>query len=213
MALPGGGKDLDRPGRRTLRGIDLDFSRVTAPIAGRIGSANVTEGALVTAADATPLAADRVGRHEGLEPVGLGTGAGIGGAGLLHGRLRGTGGSARHPPPPPDRPGLFARHRTDRRANRIGQCRVGRHEGLEPVGLGTGAGIGGAGLLHGRLRGVGLGAIGGGVTAADELPGRVVAFRTAEIRPQVGGIIQRRLFEQGAAAGPPGPRGLRRNSR
>ncbi len=33
----------------------------------------------------------------------------------------------------------------------------------------------------------------------DELPGRVVAFRTAEIRPQVGGIIQRRLFEQGAA--------------
>ncbi|WP_322966219.1 efflux RND transporter periplasmic adaptor subunit [Sphingomonas fuzhouensis] len=37
------------------------------------------------------------------------------------------------------------------------------------------------------------------VTAADELPGRVVAFRTAEIRPQVGGIVQRRLFEQGAA--------------
>ena len=44
--------------RATLRRrrIDLDFSRVTAPIAGRIGSANVTEGALVTAADATPLA-------------------------------------------------------------------------------------------------------------------------------------------------------------
>ncbi|NNG50690.1 efflux RND transporter periplasmic adaptor subunit [Sphingomonas sanguinis] len=40
------------------------------------------------------------------------------------------------------------------------------------------------------------------VTAADELPGRVVAFRTAEIRPQVGGIIQRRLFEQGAAVRP-----------
>ncbi|CDO36739.1 MULTISPECIES: efflux RND transporter periplasmic adaptor subunit [Novosphingobium] len=37
------------------------------------------------------------------------------------------------------------------------------------------------------------------VTAVDELPGRVVAYRTAEIRPQVGGIIQRRLFEQGAA--------------
>ncbi|WP_320450806.1 efflux RND transporter periplasmic adaptor subunit [Sphingomonas sp. CFBP8993] len=37
------------------------------------------------------------------------------------------------------------------------------------------------------------------VTATDELPGRVVAFRTAEIRPQVGGIVQRRLFEQGAA--------------
>lgn len=33
----------------------------------------------------------------------------------------------------------------------------------------------------------------------DELPGRVVAFRTAEIRPQVGGIVQRRWFEQGAA--------------
>lgn len=36
------------------------------------------------------------------------------------------------------------------------------------------------------------------VTAVDELPGRVVAWRTAEIRPQVGGIVQRRLFEQGA---------------
>jgi multidrug efflux system membrane fusion protein len=32
---------------------------------------------------------------------------------------------------------------------------------------------------------------------ADELPGRVVAFRVAEIRPQVNGVIQRRLFEQG----------------
>lgn len=32
----------------------------------------------------------------------------------------------------------------------------------------------------------------------DELPGRVAAVRTAEIRPQVGGIIQRRLFDQGA---------------
>lgn len=36
------------------------------------------------------------------------------------------------------------------------------------------------------------------VTVADELPGRVVAWRVAEIRPQVGGIVQRRLFEQGA---------------
>lgn len=36
------------------------------------------------------------------------------------------------------------------------------------------------------------------VTLADDLPGRVAAVRTAEIRPQVGGIIQRRLFEQGA---------------
>lgn len=36
------------------------------------------------------------------------------------------------------------------------------------------------------------------IAVADELPGRVVAYRTAEIRPQVGGIIQRRLFEQGS---------------
>ena len=36
------------------------------------------------------------------------------------------------------------------------------------------------------------------VTLADELPGRVAAYRTAEIRPQVGGIIQKRLFEQGS---------------
>lgn len=38
----------------------------------------------------------------------------------------------------------------------------------------------------------------GAVDVSDELPGRVAAWRTAEIRPQVGGIIQRRLFEQGA---------------
>ncbi|NKI73916.1 efflux RND transporter periplasmic adaptor subunit [Dickeya sp. CFBP 2040] len=36
------------------------------------------------------------------------------------------------------------------------------------------------------------------ITLTDDLPGRVTAVRTAEIRPQVGGIIQRRLFEQGA---------------
>ncbi|SLM62695.1 MULTISPECIES: efflux RND transporter periplasmic adaptor subunit [Dickeya] len=36
------------------------------------------------------------------------------------------------------------------------------------------------------------------VTLKEELPGRVTALRTAEIRPQVSGIIQRRLFEQGA---------------
>jgi len=43
------------------------------------------------------------------------------------------------------------------------------------------------------------------VALADELPGRVVAFRTAEIRPQVGGIVQRRLFTEGAmvSAGQP----------
>lgn len=39
---------------------------------------------------------------------------------------------------------------------------------------------------------------GSAVEVADELPGRVVAFRVAEIRPQVSGIIQRRLFEQGS---------------
>lgn len=32
----------------------------------------------------------------------------------------------------------------------------------------------------------------------DELPGRVAAVRTAQIRAQVGGIVQRRMFEQGA---------------
>lgn len=32
----------------------------------------------------------------------------------------------------------------------------------------------------------------------DELPGRVTAVRTAQIRAQVGGIVQRRMFEQGA---------------
>ncbi len=36
------------------------------------------------------------------------------------------------------------------------------------------------------------------VVLNDVLPGRVNAIRTAEIRPQVGGIVQRRLFEQGA---------------
>lgn len=32
----------------------------------------------------------------------------------------------------------------------------------------------------------------------DELPGRVAAVRTAQIRAQVGGIVRKRLFEQGA---------------
>lgn len=35
------------------------------------------------------------------------------------------------------------------------------------------------------------------VTVHDDLPGRVAAVRTAEIRPQVSGIVQKRLFEQG----------------
>jgi len=38
----------------------------------------------------------------------------------------------------------------------------------------------------------------GAVTPTDTLPGRVCAFRTAEIRPQVGGIVRKRLFEQGS---------------
>lgn len=36
------------------------------------------------------------------------------------------------------------------------------------------------------------------ITLQDTLPGRVVAVRSAEIRPQVGGIVVRRLFEQGS---------------
>jgi membrane fusion protein (multidrug efflux system) len=36
------------------------------------------------------------------------------------------------------------------------------------------------------------------VALTDELPGRVAAHRTAEIRPQVSGIIQSRLFEEGS---------------
>lgn len=36
------------------------------------------------------------------------------------------------------------------------------------------------------------------VDRLDQLPGRVVAYEVAEIRPQVSGIIQSRLFEQGA---------------
>ncbi|WP_266019643.1 efflux RND transporter periplasmic adaptor subunit [Brucella intermedia] len=36
------------------------------------------------------------------------------------------------------------------------------------------------------------------VTVIDELPGRVAAYRTAEIRPQVGGIVEKRLFQEGS---------------
>lgn len=36
------------------------------------------------------------------------------------------------------------------------------------------------------------------VTIVDELPGRVAPFRVAEIRAQVGGIVEKRLFEQGS---------------
>ncbi len=38
----------------------------------------------------------------------------------------------------------------------------------------------------------------GPVDLTEDLPGRVAAVRVAEIRPQVSGIVQRRLFEQGA---------------
>ncbi len=31
----------------------------------------------------------------------------------------------------------------------------------------------------------------------NELPGRIVAFETAEVRPQISGVIRRRLFEEG----------------
>ncbi len=36
------------------------------------------------------------------------------------------------------------------------------------------------------------------LTLTDELPGRVAAVRNAEIRPQVGGIVRKRFFSQGA---------------
>lgn len=36
------------------------------------------------------------------------------------------------------------------------------------------------------------------VTVWDELPGRITAFRTAEIRPQVSGLIVKRLFDEGS---------------
>jgi membrane fusion protein (multidrug efflux system) len=36
------------------------------------------------------------------------------------------------------------------------------------------------------------------VTLTSQLPGRTVAFRIAEVRPQVDGIIRERLFEEGA---------------
>jgi membrane fusion protein (multidrug efflux system) len=36
------------------------------------------------------------------------------------------------------------------------------------------------------------------VTLSTELPGRVTAVETSEVRPQVGGIIERRLFQEGS---------------
>lgn len=36
------------------------------------------------------------------------------------------------------------------------------------------------------------------VTLTTELPGRTTSYRVAEIRPQVGGILQQRLFEEGS---------------
>jgi membrane fusion protein (multidrug efflux system) len=37
------------------------------------------------------------------------------------------------------------------------------------------------------------------VELTTELPGRTSAYRTAEIRPQVGGILQKRLFQEGSS--------------
>lgn len=37
------------------------------------------------------------------------------------------------------------------------------------------------------------------VTLTKELPGRIVAVETSEVRPQVSGIVRRRYFEEGAA--------------
>ncbi len=36
------------------------------------------------------------------------------------------------------------------------------------------------------------------VGIVDELPGRTIAYRVAEVRPQVSGIVQKRLFEEGS---------------
>jgi membrane fusion protein (multidrug efflux system) len=35
------------------------------------------------------------------------------------------------------------------------------------------------------------------VAITDQLPGRTTAFRVAEVRPQVTGIVQKRLFSEG----------------
>src|SRR3954463_6889598 len=35
------------------------------------------------------------------------------------------------------------------------------------------------------------------IAITDQLPGRTTAFRVAEVRPQVTGIVQRRLFTEG----------------
>lgn len=43
------------------------------------------------------------------------------------------------------------------------------------------------------------------VDVTEDLPGRVAAVRVAEIRPQVSGIVQRRLFEQGTEVRPGQP--------
>jgi len=36
------------------------------------------------------------------------------------------------------------------------------------------------------------------ISIVDELPGRTVAYRVAEVRPQVSGIVQKRMFEEGS---------------
>ncbi|RZJ80149.1 MAG: efflux RND transporter periplasmic adaptor subunit, partial [Brevundimonas sp.] len=66
----------------------------------------------------------------------------------------------------------------------------------EPSGKGAGSGPGG------RANGpVSVGFVvvqSSAVALTKELPGRIVAYRSSEVRPQVAGVIQRRLFTEGA---------------
>jgi membrane fusion protein (multidrug efflux system) len=63
---------------------------------------------------------------------------------------------------------------------------VGCHGAKAPAGL---QGPPEVGVLTLATRTVGI---------VDELPGRTVAYRVAEVRPQVSGIIQKRLFAEGS---------------
>jgi membrane fusion protein, multidrug efflux system len=38
----------------------------------------------------------------------------------------------------------------------------------------------------------------GSAPLEQELPGRVAAFQVSEVRPQVSGVVQRRLFQEGS---------------
>jgi len=61
-------------------------------------------------------------------------------------------------------------------------------------GAGGGGGAAGAGPVPVDVEEVSVEA----VVLSSELPGRTVAYRIAEIRPQVGGLIERRLFTEGS---------------